>query len=255
MKIISEYWKKLNAKSNSLLSEYGHENFKQTVGRVYNDDVGPTEMDTLKILWDNLYTLVPGEVLDAFTEPELGNPSGALCNGRLVSIDLGTSIRDYWLLAQYIDFSKLSRIVEIGGGYGKLPYVIKQLHPDIHYTLCDIEPTLGLAEWYLSQVLPKEGIDYVHPEELTGEAELVIATNCLHEMSREQVCTYFDYADKNAEYLYYSCWKDTTMPGDYIRWEQNDYPVKNSWTKLLEQDYIRKDFFEALYMMGGTCQE
>lgn len=248
MKIISDYWKHLNEKSIMLIDEYGYENFKQTVARVYNDDAkAENHFEATKMLWNHIYDIIPIELLDKFSEPDIGNPPVILRDEKLVSIDLGISIRDYWELAKHIDFGKINKIVEIGGGYGRMPYVITQIHPDIEYVMCDIEPSLGLAKWYLSQVIPDANMVYINPEELEGKSNLVIANNCFHEMTRKQVHDYFNYADQNSDYLYYNCWKETTMPRDFIKWTQGDYPVKNSWTKLFEQDYIRKNYFEVLY--------
>ena len=256
MNTVSKYWEYLNKKSIELIDNYGYNNFKQTVARVYNDDEVPeSNFEFTRMLWDKLYATLPIEFLEKFSEPEVGNPGIILRDGQLVSIDLGISIRDYWAISKHIDFSTIDSIVELGGGYGRMPYVITQLHPNIEYTMCDIEPSLGLAKWYLSKVIPDSLMYYTSPELLRNRADLVIASNCLHEMSRQQVHKYFDYVDQNATYFYYNCWKDTTMPYDYIRWEQGDYPVKNHWVKLFERDYIRRDYFEALYKMGGECQE
>lgn len=256
MSTVSKYWKHLNHKSIDLLEEYGYKNFKQTVAKIYNDPL--IEEDTFslnKILWGELYALyseVPKGLLGRFSEPEIGNPTRIFRNEQLVSVDLGMSISEYWSMLEHIDFDSMERIVEIGGGYGRMPYIIQQLHPNIKYTMCDIEPALGLAKWYLPQVLPGVTQQYVHPEELFGNCDLVIACDCLHEMTRQQVHSYFDYVDKNAKYFYYNCWKDTTMPCDYIRWQKSDYPVKNRWTKIFEKKHTRTNFFAALYKMGES---
>lgn len=252
MKTISKYWKQLNQKSQDLLDEYGYENFKQTVAKIYSDD---TELlNSNKVLWGELYALyahIPKDLLARFSEPEIGNPTKVYRNEQLVSVDLGISISEYWTMLEQLDFDSFERVVEIGGGYGRLPYIILQLHPNIKYTMCDIEPALGLAQWYLTQVLPDVTLEYTHPEDLKGKTDLVIACDCLHEMTPQQVHYYFDYVDKNAKYFYYNCWKDTTMPGDYIRWEKYDYPVKNRWEKILDRNHTRTGFFEVLYKMDG----
>jgi putative sugar O-methyltransferase len=248
MTTISKYWEKLNESHNALMEEYGYENFKASVGRIYNDDMDYEKvLKSIEVLWEMLYAQIPEELLKRFEEPIIGNPPILLCNGRRVSIDLGCSIREYYLLSQYIDFDKIKTIVEIGGGYGRLPYVITQMHPDIEYIMCDIEPSLGLAKRYLSDVLPGNKIEYITPDKLNAKCDLVIAANCLHEMVKEQVDKYFNYVNDNAKYFYYSCWKDTTIPLDLIKWTQKDYPVRKEWIKLLSQDHIRQDFFEELY--------
>ena len=243
MKTISKYWKQLNYHSNRLLNEYGYENFKQHIGIIYNDD---SYEDSIT-LWGKLTKVVPKEILTRFEEPLVGNPFKMVYNNKRVSRDLGVSIRDYWTLVNYIDFNNIKKMVEIGGGYGRMPYVITQLHPDNDYTMCDIEPSLGLAKWYLDQVAADAKISYIHPEDLSGSCDLVIANNCLHEMTVEQVGYYFNYVDKNAKYFYFNCWNDTTMPNDFIRWTKDDYPIRNKWEEIFKRDYIKENYFEALY--------
>jgi hypothetical protein len=248
MKKISKYWERLNTASNDLIDEFGIDCFKESVARIYNDDMGhEVLMASIRELWDYLYEKLPHELLDQFSEPLIGSPRYLLCDDRPVTADLGLSLWDYNTLSKYIDFNEIDKITEIGGGYGRLAYVILKLHPHIQYTMCDVEPALGIAKWYLPQVLYKPNIRYIHPEDLHSNTDLAIACNCLHEMTPEQVHYYFKFFDNNARYVYYTCWKDTTMPIDGTRWEQHDYPIRDTWTKLIEQDYIKDGYFEVMY--------
>jgi Methyltransferase domain. len=227
IKPVSNYWKHLNSASDDLLKEYGYEHFKESVARIYNDDMGHDEiMESTRELWDYLYNTIPTDVLCRYSEPMVGSPRYILCDQRPVTIDLGVSIRDAYEIGKHINLNNIDRIVEIGGGYGRLPYIITQNNNFVRYTMCDVEPALSIAKWYLPQVVKANRIDYCHPEELEGKTDLVIACNCLHEMTPEQVHYYFDYCDKNAQYLYFNCWKNTTVPMDGILWEQGDYPVR-----------------------------
>ena len=244
----TEYWKRLSTDSSNYLKEYGYGNFKRTVAKVYNDYIDENEAcGSTSRLWKYLSGRIPKELLDSFSEPQIGNPIPIYCDGRPVSLDLGCSIREYHLLSQHVDFNSIKSIVEIGGGYGRTAYVIAKLHPGITYTMCDIQPALSLSKRYLKDVLPHGNFNFISPEELKGNNDLVIAIDCLHEMTREQVAEYFRYVDRSTKYFYYSCWHDTVMPHDNIRWKKRDYPVKRGWSNLLSQDHIRMNHFEEIY--------
>jgi len=117
----------------------------------------------------------------------------------------------------------------------------------LKYTMCDVEPALSVAKWYLPKVVDHCDIEFVKPDALKGKFDLVIACNCLHEMPPEQLHHYFNYVNDNAKYFYFTCWNDTTMPVDGIRWQRDDYPVKDKWTKIFNDQYIKQDYFKALY--------
>ena len=253
IKPISKYWEHLNSACNDFLDGYGYEHFKESVARIYNDDMGHDAlMESIKDLWDILYTIIPADVLCRYSEPMVGTPRYLECDGRPVTIDLGLSMYDVWSITRHINLKDIESIIEIGGGYGRIPYIIKQDNKYVKYTMCDVEPALSVAKWYLPQVLDNCDIQFVHPEELSGKADLIIACNCLHEMTPEQVHYYFNYFNDNAKYVYYTCWKDTTMPIDGHRWTQGDYPVRDTWTKIFELDYIKQDYFQALYKIGDN---
>jgi hypothetical protein len=248
IKPVSKYWKHLNNASKELLSEYGIEIFKETVARVYNDDGSYDElMKSTAELWDYIYETLPNDLIEKLSEPLIGSPRCLSYNGKILTTDLGVSFIEYYGISKCIDFSKIERITEIGGGYGRLAYVILILHPNIKYTMCDVEPALSIAKWYLPQVLKDVDLSFISPDQLKDETDISIACNCLHEMTPEQVHYYFDFFDNKSKYVYYNCWNDTTIPRDGVRWERYDYPIKNRWTELFNRDFIRKNYFEALY--------
>lgn len=252
----SDYWKHLNAESNRMLKDYGYENFKRSVGLVYNDfyydcikGVYHENYDKYVIdIWDALYATYPNDFLDQFYEPEEGNPKRIVYRDRLVSIDLASSLVEYILLASKIDLSEVKVIHEIGAGYGRLGYVIAQLIKDVKYKIFDLDMSLNLSERYLSTVLPKADFEFHSPEKLDGKCDILIAMNCLHEMTKEQVESHFDYADKNTSYFYYTCWEDSSVNKNNIRWRRQDYPVRDSWVPVhIGKHSSRVNFFEALY--------
>ena len=244
------YWQEINKELSKRLVEHGYENFKSSSAVLYNDDYRgdllKKDFDT-KELWESLYSYIPAELLDGFSEPMEGNPHHLLCNGRPVTIDLGCSIRESWLLAKHIDLKSAGSIVEVGGGYGRTAYVMHKLYPEASYTMCDIEPSLSLQRWYLTGLFKDDKLDFISPIDLHKDCDLLIAINCLHEMNAEQIEYYFDYASKHAKYFYYVCWYEGNVPFDGLVWRKEDYPVKSSWEEVFCQPHPRDGFFEVLY--------
>jgi hypothetical protein len=253
----SKYWDKLSKRADDMLSNFGYENFKRTIGLfLYNDyfyDYGKGALandydEKVCEVWDKLYAMCPPEFLNLLSEPLEGNPLSATYRGREVSMDLAASVAEYFMMYQYINMFNVKTIHEIGGGYGRLAYVIKTVQPNITYRMYDIEPSLSLAQRYLNSVLPNSGIEFHTPDKLTEPCNILIAMDCIHEMTREQVENYFEYADKKADHFYYTCWKNTTVPHDEITWTQDNYPVRENWKPLyFGQHRMRVEFFEALY--------
>lgn len=252
----SSYWVELSNKCDEMLSYTGYKNFKRSVGIVYNDyfydyekgDLLPDYADRVKEIWDRMYQVYPHDFLDQFNEPTEGNPLAIEYKGRLVSIDLAASISEYALISKLIPCDDIKTIHEIGGGYGRLAYLIHQIHPDIKYRFYDIEPSLSLAKRYLNSVLSDNKIEFMKPDQMIDNCDLLLAMDCLHEMTKECVSNYFSYADTHARYFYYTCWKETVVKDHGIEWKQSDYPVRPSWQQLhLAQHRMRTQFFEAVY--------
>jgi len=246
----SQYWENINYEMYQRLWTSGYENFKATSAILYNDDYNGNmdkQQFDIKTVWESLYEYIPKELLESISEPMVGNPYHVICDGRVITLDLACSVREYWLLSQHIDFSKIKRIVEVGGGYGRTAYVIMKLHPHIKYSMYDVEPSIGLAKRYLNDVLPNNNFEFKTPDQLDGKCDLFLAINCLHEMKVEHVREYFEYADKNAEHFYFSCWYRGTVPFDNLVWLKKDYPVREHWKQLFSQPHIRTGWFEELY--------
>ena len=251
----SSYWKELNNDCFNYLDKYGYENFKRTVGVVYNDffvaDNGSMVEDygdRVKEIWDRMYEVYPEKILDLFEEPLLGNPNHIIYRGRPVTVDLALSMSEICLLIDKIDFRTINVINEIGGGYGRLAQVIMKLYPHITYKMYDIEPSLIIARMYLTTLFPNNKLEFHSPEKMIEPCDLLIACNCLHEMTKEQVDSYFSYANRLSHYFYYSCWKTTEIQKHGIKWRMEDYPVGKLWEPLFVGDHrTRKNYFEALY--------
>ena len=252
----SSYWDQLSKRCDGFLEQYGYENFKRSVGLVYNDfyldyETGKMRPDydkKLVELWDALYKNLPNDFLDMFSEPIVGSPFTVVYRGRPVSIDLASSCLETAMIFSHLGESKIGVIHEIGGGYGRLAYVLGQALPKSNYRLYDIEPSISLARRYLRDVLPGRYFECSTPENLNGDCDLLVAMDCLHEMNKEQVEEYFDYADKHASLFYFTCWKQTDVKEHGIKWSMDEYPVRSHWKPLYRGDHkMRAGFFEAMY--------
>ena len=257
----SKYWVELSNDGKELIKLWGYDHFKQTVSVLLYNDFGFNKIkgtisdnynSYLRQLWDYLYKALPNKILDKLEEPMEGDPMVIEYKGRNVSFDLATSALEYNTMSTYIDFTKINSINEIGAGYGKTAYVILTLHPHIKYHIFDIEPSINIAGRYLPSVLPNADIEFSLPDGLADEkCDLFIGINCIHEMTMNQIQSYFDYADKNAQYFYMTCWFKTVVPGENLSLSIWDYPVKPSWKVLHVDAFLQFKFFEALF----KCQK
>ena len=172
------------------------------------------------LLWQ--YALIKDRLrcLNVCDEPMLGEPLPVTYKGKLISQDLATSAIELNLIAKHIDLSRVSRVAEIGAGYGRLAYVAAVRFPQIQYCIFDIPPALVISQNYLASVLGENvvqmfqedaaisGLDGASarriraflPHQLErfpdGYFDLVINISSFDEMPREQVDNYFALIDQ-----------------------------------------------------------
>jgi putative sugar O-methyltransferase len=72
----------------------------------------------------------------------------------------------YRWIKKRVDFSKISTVLELGTGYGGQIEVMRKLHPNIKFLLCDIPPQLYVAEQYLKSVFPGEVTGYLETSDM-----------------------------------------------------------------------------------------
>jgi len=90
-------------------------------------------------------------------EPEIGNPFRIEYAGRLLSQDIANSITECNVLADLLKDARRPRVAEVGAGYGRLAFTYVSTLPG-QYFIFDIPPALGVAQWYLEQVLGRDRI-------------------------------------------------------------------------------------------------
>jgi len=76
---------------------------------------------------------------------------------------------NYVYCSRFVDFSKISNVIEIGPGAGRQVEVIKKFHPHLNFYLIDLGPTLYLCHQYLSAIFPDDVLNY----ESTRDSESV----------------------------------------------------------------------------------
>jgi putative sugar O-methyltransferase len=90
-----------------------------------------------------------------------GNPEDVfVVNGKPYTVSILKYYLQYAYCCKFINFDKISVLVELGSGMGKQVEIIKKLHPQITFLLFDIPPQLYVCEQYLKYVFPNEVVSY-----------------------------------------------------------------------------------------------
>ena len=147
--------------------------------------------------------------------------------------------------------------------------------PNTKYIIVDIPPALFISQTHLSNAYNKKKIFFFRPfntfEEVENEfysseiiflmpdqldllpnkiVDLFLAIDCLHEMKKKQVQSYFDQVNRLAKHFYFKCWEKTIVPFDGITHLKKDYPIKSNWDKIYkEKCEVPSEYFEALYQI------
>lgn len=105
--------------------------------------------------------------IEALEISSAGNPKDLIRKqGRAYPASSLRYYLEYAYCCQFIDFDKISVLVELGSGAGKQVEVIKKLHPQITFLLFDIPPQLYVAEQYLKAVFPSAVLSYRQTREM-----------------------------------------------------------------------------------------
>jgi putative sugar O-methyltransferase len=133
-------------------------------------------------------------ILDKVEEASLGTPIPLYYRGKLISQDLALSSLEINRAVQYLELSKIERVLEIGGGYGRLAYVLKKLLPNVEYHIVDIPPTLGVSELYLTTLFGSDNLHFHLPAKLKDlpakHFDLVVNVSSFDEMNASQAHAY-----------------------------------------------------------------
>jgi putative sugar O-methyltransferase len=229
------------------------------------------------MLWELARRNDPHGLLDSCEEPQLGEPPSVLYRGRLISEDLAHSTLE---LATIDEAGGLpdpgSLVVELGGGYGRLAWLLLTCIPNVRYVVCDIPPALAIAQRYLTELFADRRIfrfrrfddpasvqdelagaelAFLLPHQLAAlsplGADLFINISSLHEMRREQIDEWFRLIDRHTDGRFYTKqWLSSVNVFDDLIIERNQYPVPGHWQALLDRDVqAPPGFFEAVYRL------
>lgn len=160
-------------------------------------------------------------------------------------------------------FSEPLSVCELGAGWGRLPFYLLQINPNIRYHVFDIPTTLAVAYSYTSRnglnVLPYEesrnfsglamqspGVSFMVSGMLGRtkgkQFDLFINQASFQEMAIKQVETYYSLIDKTSNAFYsFQRYRDLEM--DYAL-----YPEPQNWVKLYDRDSsFNPIWFERFY--------
>ncbi len=170
------------------------------------------------------------------SEPEIGNPFRVQLGNKLISQDLANSILECNAVVRLSGKMHPLRIAEIGGGYGRLAFVLANA-VDCEYTIFDIEPTLSVAKWYIEslglQNVKLENADAIssYPD---GSFDVALSISTLPEMSPDQAEFYLaQMARLSSNIIFLKQWKRWKNPDDGTELSINSYDFGPSWRKIL----------------------
>jgi putative sugar O-methyltransferase len=95
-------------------------------------------------------------------ETLLGDPTNTLAiNGSVLARNYLHSFMAMDFFSKNVDFSAVSSVLEIGGGFGSFAHTLMHCYPNItNYYYVDISPNLYIGTQYLKAYFPKVVVDY-----------------------------------------------------------------------------------------------
>lgn len=227
------------------------------------------------LLWDFVKKFDNYHLLN-IGEPTVGNPLLIKYGKEYISQDLANSVLETYSIDEVFNPFKNKKItiLEIGGGYGRNAYVLKNLYQTARYICVDIPPALLIAQWYLTKVFPNKKIfkfqDFTSYKEVKNKIEnadfsfllpaqiellpaksidLFININSFHEMFPAQIKAYFKQIDRLTKGIFYmKQWKISKIPFDNIALTSNSYPIRKHWKRIFKRESkVQTKFFEAAY--------
>jgi putative sugar O-methyltransferase len=188
-----------------------------------------------------------------------------------ISIDKIVSLLDLEKIDKFIRLSSVNNILEIGAGSGRLSECIITNYPSIKYVICDIPPAIYIAykrtklgfpkkkvslliqnneKEYLNNEIKNNDISFIFPHQLNlinkKLFDLVIAVDCLHEMNRKTLDSYFQLVSNLTNYFYFSIWNKTKnyysrtifKKTERLDFEKGDYPIPKAWKNIFKENLL-----------------
>lgn len=313
----SNCWVLLAAKNLNQLLEHGYSNFKRTIGHNYfnflvqkgdpqikaaeslfsEDALAKCKSVALSmpndpafnaneqfsyyyfiyLIWEYVKRIDKDGLLQKLEEPKEGNPILVSSDGKQMSQDLANSLIEYYSISEGVNFKKVERVLEIGGGYGRNAHVILSLNPNAKVILVDIMPALYIAQRYLSSVfrdrkvfrargfasfeevrdeMEAASIIFLLPHQLSllpdNYVDVSMNISSFGEMSLEQIKAYYAQIDRvTRQWFYTKQWNSSKNPFDNLVLNKSDYPTYENWKEIYSRDcVIQREFFETLYQVN-----
>jgi putative sugar O-methyltransferase len=228
-------------------------------------------------LWEEARRRDRHGIIDRLEEPALGGPIAVRHRGRRISQDLCNSALELIAILDGLDgrdrLEPGARVIELGGGYGRLAWAALTALPDLRLVLVDIPPALAIAERYLTTLFPdlptfrfrrfqdprqvvpeldEAQLAFLTPNQLERleplAARLAINISSLHEMRPDQIRRQLEVLDRHCHgHFYTKQWEAWHNPVDAVTVRREDYPYPSRWRRVFERRHpVQQRFFEAL---------
>ena len=231
------------------------------------------------LLWEIACRRAPPGLGEGLEEPLLGRPVGVRHRRRRISQDLANSLLEYAAVAEGMSAQRRStaRVLEIGGGYGRLAWLWLAAHPGVRVVMVDIPPALALAQEYLTRLFParraalfRAGADLraLHADVLASDiafltpnqldaldplgADVALNVSSLHEMTTDQAARYLELIDRHASggFFYTKQWRRWENPLDGVVAAREAHPYPERWQAVFDRVHpVQVRFFETLFAL------
>lgn len=129
-------------------------------------------------------------------------------------------------IAHFVGEGEISKIVEIGGGYGGLCKTISCLCDFDEYHIYDIEPASKLQEKYLSNFDVNKKVSFHSSIEPIEDVDLVISNYAYSELNIDLQDAYYENVIKNAKRVYMILNRGEVSRQVLLDRAQEDFDVK-----------------------------
>jgi putative sugar O-methyltransferase len=220
-------WSRLLGAMSALLSRPGYAPVSIDLYDCSVADLQHTAYHFVKLFGEH----VGARPLDAFECSLVGNPEDVFeIEGRTYTMRGLYYYLRYAYCCQFVDFDRITLLVELGSGSGKQIEVIRKLHPHICILAFDIAPQLYVCEQFLSAVFPSSIVSYAQTRTFTereikecarsssgkififgtGKFPLIASTTVdlfwnavsFQEMEPDVVANYLQYVNQSAEAVF-----------------------------------------------------
>ncbi len=256
-------------------------NYETTYNDIEKDDILKRFYE-LKIMFGDKLDQIPFNNL-------IGNPRKHIHkeNGKLFHLNFDDLYHVYSAaqISRAYNFleekTKISKILEIGGGYGNLASKLKKIFPKVKYIIVDLPEVLLIQNYYLSStfknskiinlidqsnfsknIIVEEDFDFLLIpfniyKKLNFEFDLVINTRSFGEMPKEVLGDYFSLIQNNIKEgaLFYTT-NRYVFTKSTDKNKLRDYPFDENWKMIISQpQWLQSHLHEFLLMRSTKKQD